>query len=77
MTDMRVPPAATVYEATLWGEAGLTTMPARPEGTIEALLARAAEELVACAGTGEPHELDLRFGTRVVELLDMAQDQLR
>ena len=71
-----VPPAATVYEATLWGEAGLTTMPPRPEGASGALLARAAEELVACAGSGEPHELDLRFGTRVVELLSMAQDQL-
>ena len=72
-----VPPAAQVYEATLWGDAGLSSMPARPEGTIEAILARAAEELVACAGTGEPHELDLRFGTRIVELLDLAQGQLR
>jgi predicted dehydrogenase len=72
-----VPPAAEVYEATLWGEAGLTTMPSRPDGAFGALLARAAEELVACAASGEPHELDLRFGTRVVELLAMAQDQLR
>lgn len=72
-----VPPAATGYEATLWGEAGRTTMPSRPEGGFHVQLARAAEELVASAETGEPHELDLRFGTRVVELLAMAHDQVR
>jgi predicted dehydrogenase len=70
------PPAATQYEATLWGEAGFSTMPSRPDDAFGALLARAAEELVACAASGEPHELDLRFGTRIVELLAMAQEQL-
>jgi predicted dehydrogenase len=72
-----VPPAAVVHETTLWGDAGLTTMPPFPEGAFGTLLARAAEELVHSARTGEPHELGLRFGTRVVELLAMAQDQLR
>ncbi|MEO6510916.1 MAG: Gfo/Idh/MocA family oxidoreductase [Nocardioides sp.] len=71
------PPAAAIHETTLWGDAGLTTMPPIPDGAIVALLARAAEELVHSAATGEPHELDLHFGTRVVELLAMAQDQLR
>jgi predicted dehydrogenase len=70
------PPAAGHYEATLWGEAGLSTMPPRPEGAFGALLATAAEELVECAASGTPHELDLRFGLRVVELLAQAQDQL-
>ena len=37
-------------------------MPPRPEGAFGALLATAAEELVACAVSGQPHELDLRFG---------------
>ena len=70
------PPAAAHFEATLWGDAGLTTMPPRPEGAFGALLATAAEELVECAASGQPHELDLRFGLRVVELLAQAQEQL-
>ena len=71
------PPAAAVHETTLWGDAGLTTMPPFPEGDVGPVLARAADELVHSARTGEAHELDLRFGTRVVELLAMAQDQLQ
>ena len=70
------PPAASHFEATVWGEAGFSTMPPRPEGAFGTLLATAAEELVACAASGEPHELDLRFGVRVVELLSQAQEQL-
>jgi predicted dehydrogenase len=70
------PPAASHFEATLWGDAGLSAMPPRPDGAFGALLATAAEELVACAAGGEPHELDLRFGVRVVELLSEAQEQL-
>ena len=70
------PPAASHFEATLWGEAGFSTMPPRPEGAFGTLLAVAAEELVASAASGEPHELDLRLGVRVVELLAQAQAQL-
>ena len=70
------PPAASHFEATLWGEAGFSTMPPRPDGAFGPLLATAAEELVACAASGEPHELDLRFGVRIVELLSQAQEQL-
>ncbi len=33
-------------------------------------------ELVACAVSADPHELDLRFGVRIVELLAEAQDHL-
>ncbi len=71
------PLAASTYEAVLWGERGFSTMPARPgEGAFGSLLATAAEELVAAAASGMPHELDLRFGVRVVELLAQAQAQL-
>jgi len=71
------PPAASQYEATVWGEAGFSTMPPRPEeSAFGGLLATAAEELVASTASGTPHELDLRFGVRVVELLAQAQAQL-
>jgi len=70
------PPAASHFEATLWGEAGFSTMPPRPDGAFGPLLATAAEELVACAASGDAHELDLRFGVRIVELLSQAQEQL-
>ena len=70
------PPGAEAYEVTLWGEAGFSSMPARPVDVAEPL-AVAARELVACAASGRPHEVDVRFGTRVVELLAESQAQLR
>lgn len=71
------PPAAAGMEATVWGEAGLSPMPPRPADTaLTDLLATAAEELVAAADNGEGHEVDLGFGTRIVELLADAQAQL-
>ncbi len=71
------PPAASQYEAVLWGERGFSTMPPRPEDdAFGSLLATAAEELVECAASGVAHELDLRFGVRIVELLAQAQDQV-
>ena len=60
---------------TVWGEAGFSSIPPRPVDVAEPL-AVAARELVACATTGEPHEVDVRFGTRVVELVAEAQAQL-
>ena len=70
------PPAAASFEVAVWGESGLVPMPPRPdEGFVQAF-ATAAEELVASAASGEPHEVDLAFGTRVVELLADAQAQL-
>ncbi len=70
------PPAAAGFEAAVWGEAGVSVMPPRPGDVFARTLATAAEELLAAAGTGERHPLDVAFGTRVVELLVAAQDQL-
>jgi predicted dehydrogenase len=70
------PPAAEGLEAVVWGEAGLLPMPARPEEGGAGLFAAAADELVAAVADGQPHELDVVFGTRVVELLSEAQAQL-
>lgn len=70
------PPAAAGFEAVVWGEAGLLPMPARPDESSAELLATAAEELVRAALSGEPHEVDVAFGTRNVELLAQAQAQL-
>ena len=69
------PPAAEAYDVTLWGEAGFSTMPPRPVSFHEPL-AVAAQELIASATSGQPHECDIRFGARVVELITEAQSQL-
>lgn len=69
------PPAAETYEVTLWGSAGFSSMPQRPDRPDEPL-AVAARELIAAAESGEPHPVDVRFGARVVELLTQAQEQL-
>ena len=70
------PPAAAGFEAAVWGESGLLQMPPRPEGDASAPYATAVEELVAAAADGSAHELDLAFGTHIVELLADAQAQL-
>lgn len=70
------PPAAECHEAVLWGEHGFSEMPPRPDEDIASVFARAAEELVRAATTGEAHPVDVRFGALVVHLLADAQDQL-
>ena len=70
------PPAAAGFEAAVWGEAGVSPMPPRSDDTAWRWLAVAAEELVEAARSGEPHEVDVAFGARVVELLADAQAQL-
>jgi predicted dehydrogenase len=69
------PPAAQIYDVTLWGDAGFSTMPQR-RGSPHEPLAVAARELMTSAESGEPHEVDVRFGARVVELVTEAQSQL-
>lgn len=70
------PPAAACTEVTLWGERGFTTMPPRDNQSVEELVQIAAHELMAAARSGQPHEVDVAFGARIVELLADAQAQL-
>lgn len=70
------PPAATGFEAAVWGESGLLYMPLRPDGALSGPYATAADELVAAALNGASHLVDVVFGTQVVELLADAQAQL-
>ena len=70
------PQAAAGFEAAVWGDVGVFPMPARPDGSPSDLLAIAAEELVESARSGEPHEVDVAFGARIVELLAGAQAQI-
>ena len=69
------PSAAQIYDVTLWGDAGFSSMPQR-SGSPDEPLAVAARELVASAESGEPHQVDVRFGAQVVELITEAQSQL-
>jgi predicted dehydrogenase len=69
------PPEAQGFEAAVWGPPGLSRMPHRADDTYVAAFGRAVEELVAAAA-GEAHELDVAFGTRVVEIIAEAQNQL-
>jgi predicted dehydrogenase len=70
------PPAAAEFEAAVWGDVGVSPMPVRPDGSPSDLLAIAAQELVESARSGEPHEVDVAFGARIVELLAGAQTQI-
>lgn len=70
------PPAAAGFEAAVWGDVGVSAMPARPDRPLSDLLAIAAQELVESALSGVPHEVDVTFGARIVELLADAQAQI-
>jgi predicted dehydrogenase len=70
------PPAAVSFEAAVWGREGVWVMPARPENSQVNAMRDAAQELVAAARSGQPHEVDVAFGARVVELLADAQAQV-
>jgi predicted dehydrogenase len=70
------PPATAGLEAAVWGETGVSRMPERADGTPSEPFAIAARELVESALSGAPHELDLGFGVRIVELLADAQAQI-
>jgi len=70
------PPAAAGFEAAVWGREGLSVMPSRPDHSQLAAIRVAAQELAAAARSGQPHEVDVVFGARVVELLADAQAQM-
>ena len=56
------PPAAASFDCTLWGDAGLSPMPQRPDDRIIDIYATAASELVAAAVT--PPTIRRRCSTR-------------
>lgn len=69
------PEAGTSFETGIWGEAGTALLPGWTMPPAESLQL-AAEELVVAAESGESHPVDVAFGTRVVELLASAEEQL-
>ncbi|WP_433162119.1 Gfo/Idh/MocA family protein [Kribbella sp. CA-247076] len=71
-----VPPAGSSFETGVWGEAGTAILPQDELPPPEESFQRAVEELVAAAESGESHPVDVAFGTRVVELLAAAEEQL-
>ncbi|MEZ0580328.1 Gfo/Idh/MocA family protein [Nocardioides sp. MH1] len=70
------PLPACGFEAAVWGEHGVLLMPPRPEDAVLDALRSAAQELVACATTGEPHAIDVRFGAHTVRVLAEAAGQI-
>ena len=70
------PPAAVSFEAAVWGREGVWVMPPRPDHSQVKAMRVAAQELVVAARSGQPHEVDVAFGARVVELLADAQAQV-
>lgn len=70
------PPTAVSFEGAVWGREGISVMPPRPENSQVDAIRVAAQELAAAARSGQPHEVDVHFGARVVELLADAQAQV-
>ncbi len=70
------PPAAACYQGAVWGRDGISAMPTRGDNSHVEAMRVAAEELAAAARSGQPHEVDVAFGARVVELLTDAQAQV-
>ncbi|GAB2630848.1 Gfo/Idh/MocA family protein [Kribbella swartbergensis] len=70
-----VPPAGSNFETGIWGESGTAIMPDTDVPAVESYQV-AVQELVAAAESGESHPVDVAFGTRVVELLAAAEEQL-
>ncbi|HET6988796.1 MAG TPA: Gfo/Idh/MocA family oxidoreductase [Kribbella sp.] len=69
------PPAGSSFETAVWGESGTAFLPDSGPPALP-YFQLAAEELVAAAESGESHPLDVAYGTRVVELLASAEEQL-
>lgn len=69
------PPAGSNFETGIWGETGTALLPISEVPAIDSYQL-AANELVEAAESGESHPVDVAFGTRVVELLASAEEQL-
>ena len=73
--SLSAPPAGTNFETGIWGETGTALLPPTETSSVDAF-AIAAAELIAAAESGESHQVDVAFGTRVVELLASAEAQV-
>ncbi|MFD3732666.1 Gfo/Idh/MocA family protein [Streptomyces sp. NPDC058632] len=73
--SLTAPPAAAGAMVELRGEAGVTLLPEATEGAVPALT-RAADALLAAAGTGTPHPCDAAFALRITETLAVAETLL-
>jgi predicted dehydrogenase len=73
--SLLAPPEGSNFETGVWGESGTAILPDTETDPVESFQL-AVEELVAAAESGESHPVDVAFGTRVVELLASAEEQL-
>lgn len=70
--SLTAPPAAAGAAVELRGESGVRLLPESAESPVAALL-RAADALLASAGSGRAHPCDAAFGLRVTEILAEAE----
>jgi len=73
---LQAPPAANGSTVSVWGDAGVATLPGRVDESVPDVFAVAARELVRAAETGSPHLYDVRFGARVTDVLAEAARQV-
>ncbi len=74
--SLSAPPAGSNFETGVWGESGTALLPQAQTTSAVDAYQLAVQELIESAESGEPHPLDVAFGTRVVELLASAEEQL-
>jgi hypothetical protein len=74
--SLSAPPAGSNFETGIWGETGTALLPPVETPAVESYQV-AANELVAAAESGDSHPVDIVFGTRVVELLASAEEQVK
>ncbi len=73
--SLTAPPAAAGAMTELRGESGVTVLP-EARGDVVPALGRAADALIAAAGSGEPHPCDARFAFTVTRILANAETLL-
>jgi predicted dehydrogenase len=74
---LTAPEPAVNIELSLWGHAGLSTMPRSQDSMAAAAFGVAVRELVANATAGQPsHRCDVRLGAEVVKILAAAESQI-
>ncbi|MEU5466284.1 Gfo/Idh/MocA family oxidoreductase, partial [Streptomyces althioticus] len=73
--SLTAPPAAAGAMVELRGESGVTVLP-EARGDVVPALGRAADALIAAAGSGEPHPCDARFAFTVTRILANAETLL-